>query len=102
MYFSEKWVNKIHNETSWMRLKLYLHEVAWRKFEYERNRIYYDMAFSLIQEKRNLRPNPYLTDTARHLFTTALGSAPGYVPANNDEALPIGFIQKAFVESYGM
>lgn len=102
LYFSEPWVNKLQNDQSWMRLKLYLYEIAWRKFEYERNRIYYDIAFSLIQEKRNLKPNPYLTDTARHLFTTALGIAPGYIPAGDDEALPATLIQTVYMESYGL
>lgn len=102
IYFSEKWVNHIHHDPAWMKLKLYLHELAWRKFEYERNRIYYDMAFSLIQEKRNLKPNPYLTDTARHLFATALGAVPGYAPACDEEALPLHALQRAFIESYGL
>jgi len=62
----------------------------------------YEMVFSLIQEKYNLRPNPYLTDTARHLFTIALGAAPGYAPATNDDALPTDIIQAAFIESYGL
>lgn len=102
LYFSEKWLSKLHDDRAWMKLKLYLHETAWRKFEYERNRIYYDIAFSLIQEKRNLKPNPYLTDTARHLFATAIGAVPGYVPACNEEAIPLRAIQKAFTESYGL
>ncbi len=102
LYFSEKWIDKLHNDKCWLPLKLYLYEIAWRKFEYERNRIYYDIAFSLIQEKRNLRPNPYLTDTARHLFTIALGTAPGYVPTFDEEALPTKLIQQIFVESYGL
>lgn len=102
MYFSEKWVNQLHNDKAWMKLKLYLHEKAWQKFEYERNRIYYDIAFSLIQEKRNLKPNPYLADTAKHLFATALGAVPGYVPACDEEALPVNILQQIFMESYGL
>lgn len=102
IYFSENWVNRLHTDNAWMKLKLYLHETAWRKFEYDRNRIYYDIAFSLIQEKRNLKPNPYLTDTARHLFATALGAVPGYVPACDESALPLSVIQRAFTDSYGL
>jgi len=102
MYFSEKWIDKLHNDKSWLRLKMYLHELAWHKFEYDRNRIYYDIVFSVIQQKKNLKPNPYLADTARHLFTTALGAAPGYIPASNDEACPWEIIQTAFTQSYGL
>jgi len=92
----------LHKDKAWMELKLYLHETAWRRFEYERNRIYYDITFSMIQAKYNLKPNPYLADTARHLFATAIGAAPGYVPARDEAALPLNLIQKAFIESYGL
>ncbi|MBA3661118.1 MAG: hypothetical protein H0W64_05300 [Gammaproteobacteria bacterium] len=102
MYFAEKWVTKIHNDKSWSRLKQYLHELAWHQYQYERNRIYYDITFSMIQKKRNLKPNPYLADTARHLFATALGAAPGYVPAINNESLPYQLLQNIFVSSYGL
>lgn len=102
LYFSESWVNALHSDTNWLKLKLYLYEAAWRKFEYDRNRVYYDIAFSLIQEKRNLKPNPYLVDTAKHLFTIALGSAPGYIPACDEESLPVRLIQEVFVATYGL
>jgi hypothetical protein len=102
MYFSEKWIEKIHNDKSWSDLKHYLHELAWYYYEYEKNRVYYDITFSMIQKKRNLKPNPYLADTARHLFATAIGATPGYAPVLNDHALPLDLIQKVFVESYGL
>lgn len=102
MYFSEKWISKIHNDKSWGDLKQYLHETAWHQFEYEMNRIHYDIIFSMIQQSRNLKPNPYLTDTAKHLFATAIGSAPGYAPALDDAALPLHVLQNVFIESYGL
>src|SRR3990167_8863320 len=102
MYFSEKWLNHIMNDCAWANLNKYLHETAWQQFEYEVNRDTYDMIFSIIQQDRNLKPNPYLTDTAKHLFSTAIGSAPGYAPATNDDSLPISLLQKAYTEIYGL
>jgi len=102
VYFSESWLISLHNDVCWQTLKQYLHELAWYRYEYERNRIYYDITFSVIQKKRNLKPNPYLVDTAKHLFATALGAAPGYAPATDNNALPIDSIQQAIVESYGL
>jgi hypothetical protein len=102
IYFSQKWVDKIHQDKSWIELKLYLHELAWKFYEYLRNHLTYDIIFSMIQRKRNLKPNPYLADTAQHLLATALGAAPGYTPAFTENALPLGFLQKVFVESYGL
>lgn len=80
MYFSQKWVDKIHNDPAWAQLRIYLHNLAWQRFEFERNQVYYDIAFSVIQKKRNLKPNPYLIDTARHLFATTMGAARAMFP----------------------
>lgn len=103
LFFSEKWLEKIHSaDKAWRLLKLHLHELSWEHYEYQRNYIYYEMAFSMIQKKRNLKPNPYLVDTARHLYSIALGAAPGYVPATGENELPLGLLQKAYVESYGL
>ncbi len=103
LFFSEKWLEKIHSDDkAWKPLKLHLHELSWDHYEFQRNYIYYEMAFSMIQKKRNLKPNPYLVDTARHLFSIALGAAPGYVPACSEDELPLGLLQKAYVESYGL
>lgn len=101
-YFSEKWVRNLHEDKRWVELKQYLHEQAWNHFEFERNRIFYDMTFSMIQRKRNLRPNPYLADTASHLFATAAGSAPGFAPALDNESLPLYDIQKTYIEIYNL
>lgn len=102
VFFSEKWLKKLYTDKSWLSLKSYLLELAWHRFEYDRNRIYYDIAFSVMQKKRNLKPNPYLADTARHLFSIALGCAPGYAPALNEESLPVNALQTAFLESYNL
>ncbi|WP_367606746.1 hypothetical protein [Legionella sp. W05-934-2] len=102
VYFSESWVNSLHNDVQWKDLKQYLSELAWQRYEFDRNRIYYDTTFSIIQRKRNLKPNPYLVDTAKHLFATVLGATPGYVPAIDNSALPVQTLQQIFVESYGL
>jgi len=102
LYFSKKWSDKINNDKAWQPIKRILLETAWKSYEYERNHIYYNIAYSLIQHKRNLKPNPYLVDTACHLFTIALGAVPGYAPICDEELLPLGVLQEAFVEYYGM
>ncbi len=102
LYFSEDWLDKIHSDKAWVKLKLYLFELAWKHYEFQRSHFYYDLSFSIIQKKRNLKPNPYLADTAKHLIATALGAAPGYVPASDDEAIPNEILQQAFINSYGL
>lgn len=102
LYFSQIWLDKIHSDKAWIKLKSYLHELAWQYYEFQRSNFYYDLSFSIIQKKRNLKPNPYLADTAKHLITIALGAAPGYIPANNNDSLPKDILQRVFVESYGL
>ncbi len=102
VYFSENWLISMHNDDRWKGLKQYLNELAWRRYEYDRNRIYYDITFSIIQKNQNLKPNPYLVDTAKHLFATALGAAPGYIPTVDNNALPVHILQRVFIESYGL
>lgn len=43
-----------------------------------------------------IQPDIYL------LWLLALGAAPSYAPASNDDSLPLEILQNAFVESYGL
>jgi hypothetical protein len=100
MFFSEKWLDKLHNDPAWMALSLYLLKKAWRRFEFPRNYHFYQIFFSAILHECNLKPNPYLVDTVQHLFATVLGFAPGYIPACDNEGLPRDFIQSVMDNSY--
>lgn len=102
LFFSENWLKKIHDSKVWQDVKTYLYEDAWYKSEFHRNKVFYDIIFSVIQKDRNLKPNPYLVDTARHLYTTALGDAPGYIPATDNKSFPLELIQEAYITSYGL
>ena len=102
LFFSEAWIQHLHRDSAWSALKLYVQDLAWEHFEYERCSVYYDVIYSLIQKQRNLKPNPYLVDTARHLIAIMLGAAPGFSPTYNEESLPTAVLTKAFTESYGM
>ena len=102
LFFSDKWLNKIYYDKAWFDLKLYLHEKTLQRLRFEQNSSYYDVIFSMIQRKRNLKPSPYLVDTARYFFSMAGGAAIGYIPTCTDELLPLNTIQNAFVSSYGL
>lgn len=102
LYFPKDWFDKLHNDKNWIQLKLYLHELASKRYEFEQNRIFYDLAFSFIQKRRGLKPNPYLTDTAKHLFETSTGAAPAYAPVFDNSGLPVETLQKIYIESYGL
>jgi hypothetical protein len=102
VYFSEQWVKCLYENPSWVKIRLYLHGLGWDRFEFERNKFYYIILYSIIQEICNLKPNPYVVDTAQHLIAIALGEAPGYSSAMNNEGLPTSFLQRAYDDSYAL
>ena len=102
IYFTEEWVNNIFNNLSWYKIKMYLVEQGLRYSHSEIDKHLLDFVYSYIQVSKNLKPNPYIVDTARHIINTAMGSVPGYAPASCEDFLPITTIEKAFIESYGM
>ena len=102
IYFPEKFVYKLNHDLKWIKLNNYLCKAAFKIYECEKINYYFEFIFSIIQKKRNLKPNPYLIDTVKHLLITALGVTPGYKSANNNDSLPLDIIQKAYIESYGL
>lgn len=77
-------------------------ERAWRKSAYERNLMFYNLAFSRAKANRNLKPNPYLADTVKHLIMIAAGTVTGFGAAVEDSDAPISLLQKVYMESYGL
>jgi hypothetical protein len=69
---------------------------------FRRNQFIFDFAFSLAQENRNLKPDPYLADTIRHLIAIAVGEAVTMRPATDNSVAPIKGLQEAFIEDYGL
>jgi hypothetical protein len=100
IYFSEEWFNKLMHDPAWQPLYTYLLKKGWVQSDYIRSRTYYDIVFSEAQKARSLKPNPYLADTARHLFDIALGISPGFEPATNETLLPLKTIQDTLVNLY--
>lgn len=102
LFFSKNWFSKICTDKAWKDLYLYLLEIAWKKSAYDRNNMFYRLAFSRMQSSRNLKPNPYLTDTVKHIFMMAAGVLPGFSPVVDDMCAPNTVIQKAYIQSYGL
>jgi hypothetical protein len=101
LFFPEQWLAR-KKDKKWQNFFLYLHRIAWEKSSFRRNQFIFDFAFSCMQENRNLRPNPYLADTVRHLIAVGSGAIPGFKVATNDIAAPITGLQKVFLEDYGL
>ncbi|EKD91568.1 MAG: hypothetical protein ACD_29C00485G0003 [uncultured bacterium] len=102
LFFSGKWFEKIKNDKAWQSLYLLLLQNVWNSCAYERNRMFYDFIVSCAQANRNLKPNPYLTDTLRHLLMIGLGTGVGFGVATNDILGPVELLQRVYIESYGL
>jgi hypothetical protein len=99
IYFSKEWF--AHREDSqWSRFYHFLLHKVWQESGFTRNKMMFDYFFSIIQEKRNLKPSPYLADTFSHLMAICSGEASGFIPARDNTAAPIGGLQKVFIEDY--
>jgi hypothetical protein len=102
LFFSGKWFEKIKNDKAWQSLYLLLLKDAWNSCAYERNRMFYDFTVSCAQANRNLKPNPYITDTLRHLLMIGLGTGVGFSVATSNIFAPVDVFQKIYLESYGL
>ena len=102
LLFPNQWIEKIKNDSTWQTLYLLMLEMVWKKSSYERNQMFYNLAFSRAKANRNLKPNPYLADTAKHLFMIAAETVPGFGVAINDNCAPIHCLQDIYVNSYGL
>jgi hypothetical protein len=102
LYFSEKWINSILNDKQWADVKSYIFQKAWDDTNYIRNQYFFDVSFSIMKEQENAKQNPYIYDTARHIFDIAVGAFPGLAPTVTSDLLPLDAIQTSLTKSYGL
>lgn len=102
MYFSEAWVNNIRCNPKWYGLRQYFHEVYARRSLFPINATHYNTAYSLLLERKNFKPNPYIFDTFKHIIQIMCGHSPGLAPLIDEELLPLNSLQEVFRECYGL
>lgn len=103
LFFSAKWLQKImSDDKKWLLLSRNIYKNCWQNSAFNRNKMFYDFIFSQIQSVRHLRPNPYIADTVKHLFTIAFGALPGFAAATDNSKAPIDLLQKIYLEIYGL
>ncbi len=101
LVFGKNWFDKLA-DPAWHELHLYLLKQAWQASKYWRNKFAWDYTYTDIQQRRGLKPNPYVGDTVKHLISIALGAIPGHAPAIDNDCAPIKRIQYAYVSIYGL
>ncbi len=101
LFFSGKWLEN-RTDPNWQLFRQFLMETAWHETAYLRNQVMVDFAFSCALEAKNLKPNPYLTDTVKHLYSMGIGAYPGFVVAKDSIAAPIRGLQAIFTDTYNL
>lgn len=112
MFLSKQWIENLEkyghkdDNSGWVKLKNYLLEKNLQHSLYGRKRSIFEIVwetFSRSLTNKNLKSNPYVMDTLKHLVFVGTGGAPGSVPNTGQINLaPVAQIQKAYIESYGL
>lgn len=101
LFFSKKWFEHF-NDPAWCPLKRYLFEMAWEETAFLRNSPFWNLIYSVIEERQTLPPNGYISDIVKHLFRLSVGAIPGFAPAINDNAAPIKQLQSIYANDVYM
>ena len=102
IYFSEAWVKNIKTNPKWYTLKQYFHRLYARRALFPMNVTHYNTSYSLLLEKKNFKPNPYIFDTFKHIVQIMCGHSPGLSPLIDEDLLPLKELQNIFSEHYGL
>ncbi len=101
LLFSKEWF--VHqDDRAWIPFNYFLLDKAWQSSSYWRNQYIWTVLFSLIQQKRHIRPSPYVVNVVKHLLAIGIGALPGYAPALDDSQAPIKALQDIFVQDYNI
>lgn len=99
IFFPKSWFEH-KKDKSWLNFYHFLYNYVWQKSNFRRNQFIFDFAFSIAQEVRGLRPNPYLADTVRHLISIGSGAMPCFAPAIDENTAPIHGLQQIYLKVY--
>lgn len=106
LFFPNDWLG--NDNLGFAMLKQHWQSEAWKQIQHwaSANSIAVNYSWELFMLELNnlgVKPKSYILDTVKHLFSIGSGTIPGFRLASKDElALPVGLIQNAYVESYGL
>lgn len=100
LYFSERWIDNISNDSAWQEIRDYFYRISNHRSEYAINSDYYNHVYRVTNKRNNLKSNLLIYETARHLFEILLGAKLGFAPAIDDTLLPLSLLQEVYSECY--
>lgn len=100
LLFPKHWIDKLKANPEYKSLYAFIANQEWRKTVYSRHKTFFELALSEVQEVRNLKPDPYLLDTVKHIFATAAGGIVGFQVALDEQMLPLTLVQNVYDDIY--
>ncbi|MCL5261540.1 MAG: hypothetical protein M1561_07755 [Gammaproteobacteria bacterium] len=99
LFFSKEWFSHL-NDKAWLEFNNYLFQKVWDGSDYWRNIFLWNIIFTLMQRKLEIKVSPYIFSTVKHLLAISIGEAPGFVPAVDNTAAPITALQNIYIDIY--
>ena len=99
IFFSKKWFENLEDK-AWESFNYYLLKQAWLRSDFWRSEFIWDLIFSLIQFKKNIKPSAHIANTVKYLLAIAANAVPAFAPAIDNTAAPIDLIQEAYIDYY--
>lgn len=100
IFFDKNWI-RIEGKKQ-QKLRYFLLNSGWKSTSILRDNVIFDFVYSSAQMEKNIRIDPYLADTIKHLYALGRGAYPGFVFSDSDLCAPISFFQQVFNEIYDL
>ena len=104
LVFTHKWFDN-NNDVSWLKFQKYIFKLCWQQMQLLRDSTEFSLlwaSFADAMSSRNLKPRPYLIDTLKYLVSIANGAGVAFKPVLDESALPVSFIQDAYINFYNL
>lgn len=102
VYFSEKWINNIINNPEWIKINRYFYKYYLHHHAYSYYSDYYQHIFRVAFDISNLERDFFIQDAAKYIFEILIGEKFGFSFSNNDEHLPLSWINYVLKDIYNL
>jgi hypothetical protein len=103
LFFTDKWLENPKDNLGFLQLHHYWLQEAWKQSINGRNQMSYDVAWEVFSRevtRRNWKPRAHVINIIKHLLSIGEGIFPGFIPATDETAAPIKFLQDCYINSY--
>lgn len=105
IFLSNKWAESIKKDAAWSKLASYINQKSWHHFCYSRKKSTLDIAWEIFVRSlsdKDLKSDPYIVDTLKHIMYISTGTLPASAPSTGDDEYgPLKDIQMIYEDTLG-